>query len=176
MERGGEPWFVAKDVCEVLGHVHTPTALASHVDDDRQPFLLNTVSNPHSIRGNPRVSIINESGLYCLILGARNPVAKACEWVTAEVLPGIRKTGSFGATTQPNLADAASFRVPTPRLHREGAGAGGHRRRVSSACKHMYAQTPRRTGTLAAARAVLPPQKCPSELGPPQVARGTKRR
>lgn len=93
----GDPWFIAKDACDVLGYAHTPGALAKHVDDDdRQPFNLNTVRNWHRTPGNPRVSTINESGLYSLILGSKMPKAKEFKrWVTSVVLPATRKDGAY---------------------------------------------------------------------------------
>ncbi len=96
--REGEPWFVAKDVCDALGYTAEVSAtLTKHVEDvDRSPFNLNTLSNREAIRGNPRVSIINESGLYSLIMGSKKPEAKAFKkWVTSVVLPAIRKDGAY---------------------------------------------------------------------------------
>lgn len=95
---GTEPWFVAKDVCDVLAYKDVSMSLARHVDDeDRQPFNLNSTTNRGAIRGNPRVSVINESGLYALILGSKKPEAKAFKkWVTSVVLPAVRKDGAPG--------------------------------------------------------------------------------
>ncbi|GAA4358169.1 hypothetical protein GCM10023165_52830 [Variovorax defluvii] len=90
---GAEPWFLAVDLCVPLGYVNHPDALARHVDDeDRQPINLNSSVKRDGIRGNPRVSCVNESGLYSLILGSKRPEAKAFKkWVTSVVLPAIRK-------------------------------------------------------------------------------------
>jgi len=106
IELDGEPWFVAKDVCDALGYVNTPDALAKHVDDDdRRPINLNTVAKREGIRGNPRASCINESGLYALIMGSKRPEAKAYKrWVTSEVLPSIRKNGGYMAPAVAKLA------------------------------------------------------------------------
>ena len=85
----GEPWFVAKDVCEVLELPNTVQALKSLDADERNTLIIND-----GIRGNPRKSIINESGLYSLILKSRKPQAREFKkWVTSEVLPSIRKKG-----------------------------------------------------------------------------------
>ncbi|SNY90120.1 BRO family, N-terminal domain [Cohaesibacter sp. ES.047] len=79
----GEPWFVAKDVCDVLGYTHTGTALRSHVDPSQQ----NTVSIRHGIRGNPNKAVISEGGLYALVLGSKLPQAIRFKlWVTDVVL------------------------------------------------------------------------------------------
>lgn len=97
----GEPWFVAKDVCEALGHTNSRKALADHVDEEDR----NTVTIRDGNRGNPNQATINESGLYSLILGSKLESAKRMKrWVTSEVLPSIRKTGSYGAPAA-NLPD-----------------------------------------------------------------------
>ena len=87
----GEPWFVGKDVADILGYSNPRDALAKHVDDDDR----NTVAIRDG-KGNPNQTIINESGLYALIIGSKLPAAKKFKrWVTSEVLPSIRKTGSY---------------------------------------------------------------------------------
>lgn len=88
----GEPWFVGKDVATALGYNNSRDAIAKHVDAED----LNTVAIRDGIKGNPNMTIINESGLYSLILSSKLPTAKRFKrWVTAEVLPTIRKTGSY---------------------------------------------------------------------------------
>lgn len=90
--KDGEPWFVGKDVAEALGYSNTRDALDRHVDDSDK----NTVANPDGKRGNPNMTIINESGLYSLILSSKLETAKAFKrWVTSEVLPSIRKHGEY---------------------------------------------------------------------------------
>lgn len=87
----GEPWFVAADVCAALGIGNTTDALRRLDDDEQALDSIEGIS-----RGNDRANIINESGLYSLILGSRKPEAKKFKkWVTSEVLPSIRKTGSY---------------------------------------------------------------------------------
>lgn len=86
----GEPWFVAADVCKVLGLSKVSMAIKSLDADEKG---VSTVSTPG---GDQQVSIINESGLYSLILRSRKPEAKRFKrWVTSEVLPTIRKTGGY---------------------------------------------------------------------------------
>lgn len=92
VEKDGEPWFVGKDVAAALGYSNTRDALDRHVDIDDK----NTVVNPDGNRGNPNMTIINESGLYSLVLSSKLPTAKKFKrWVTSEVIPSIRKTGGY---------------------------------------------------------------------------------
>ncbi|MGY0267791.1 phage antirepressor KilAC domain-containing protein [Limosilactobacillus fermentum] len=89
----GQPYFVGKDVAEVLGYANTRDALSKHVDSEDK----NTVAIHDGIkRGNPNQTVINESGLYSLILGSKLPQAKEFKrWVTSDVLPAIRKHGAY---------------------------------------------------------------------------------
>ena len=94
VELDGEPWLVGKDVATALGYSNTRDALDRHVDPEDK----NTVVNPDGNRGNPNMTIINESGLYSLVLSSKLPTArKFRRWVTSEVLPSIRKTGGYTA-------------------------------------------------------------------------------
>lgn len=95
-DQKGEPWFVAKDVCEILGYVNPSKAIADHVDDEDK--LNNESLASLGQRGG---WIINESGLYSLVLRSDKKEAKEFKrWVTSDVLPSIRKTGSY-AVKQP---------------------------------------------------------------------------
>lgn len=89
----GEPWFAGKDVAEILGYSQTAQAIRKHVDEeDKGVFEMNTPG------GKQQMTIINESGLYSLILSSKLPTAKKFKhWVTSVVLPSIRKTGSYSA-------------------------------------------------------------------------------
>ncbi len=87
----GEPWFVLSDVCSKIGVTHTGSANRS-LDDDEKGVL-----SMHTPGGMQKISVINESGLYSLILTSRKKEAKRFKkWITSEVLPSIRKTGSYG--------------------------------------------------------------------------------
>lgn len=87
-----EPWFVGKDVAVSLGYTNPRKAVIDHVDMEDK----NSVTIRDGIRGNPNMTIINESGLYSLIFSSKLPSAKRFKrWVTSEVLPSIRKTGSY---------------------------------------------------------------------------------
>jgi prophage antirepressor-like protein len=90
VSRDGSPWFVAKDVCDVLGISKYRDATARLDEDERGSVLLDTLG------GQQRVSAVSESGLYALIFQSRKAEAKAFrKWVTATVLPAVRKTGSY---------------------------------------------------------------------------------
>lgn len=92
VERESEVWFVGKDIAEALGYSNPRDAIDRHVDTEDK----NTVVNPDGNRGNPNMTIINESGLYSLVLSSKLPGAKKFRrWVTSEVLPSIRKTGGY---------------------------------------------------------------------------------
>lgn len=96
VEIDNEPWFVGKDVAVALGYSNTRDALNRHVDNDDK----NTVVIPDGNKGNPNQTVINESGLYALIFGSKLDSAKRFKhWVTSEVLPTIRKTGSYKPMT-----------------------------------------------------------------------------
>lgn len=95
--KGGEPWFVGKDVAEILGYTKARNAIARHVDDDDK----NDAPFQGVLGGKQTMTIINESGLYSLILGSKLPKAKTFKrWVTSEVLPTIRKTGGYVANDE----------------------------------------------------------------------------
>lgn len=86
-----EPWFVGKDIADALGYERTDNALRRHVDNEDK--LMHQISASGQ---NRNMIIINESGLYSLILSSKLPNAKKFKrWVTSEVLPAIRKTGSY---------------------------------------------------------------------------------
>lgn len=93
VSRNNDPWFVANDVCKALGYSNTSKAIADHLDDDER-------YNESLDRGGSLL-LISESGLYALVLRSRKPEArKFAKWVTSEVLPTIRKTGSYQSNTQ----------------------------------------------------------------------------
>lgn len=89
-----EPWFVGKDVAQILGYSNPRDALSKHVDDEDK----NSVAIRDGNKGNPNQTVINESGVYALVFGSKLPSAKRFKrWVTSEVLPQIRKTGSYAS-------------------------------------------------------------------------------
>ena len=98
----GEPWWVLGDVCRVLD-LGSPHKVADRLDPDEKGR--NTIPTPG---GNQNMAVINEPGLYKVILQSRKPEAKAfTRWVTHEVLPAIRKTGAYSMTTPPPTGQRA---------------------------------------------------------------------
>ena len=101
-----EPWFVGKDIAEILGYSNTRKALADHVDEEDKGV---TKCDTHG--GAQDVTVINESGLYSLILSSKMPNAKRFKrWVTSEILPAIRRHGMYATDeliANPDLAIAA---------------------------------------------------------------------
>ena len=91
VEIKGEPWFVGKDIAEALGYTYTADAIRNNVDEEDK--LTRQIIDSGQSRG---MKVINESGLYSLVLSSKLPTAKEFKrWVTSEVLPSIRKTGSY---------------------------------------------------------------------------------
>lgn len=87
----GEPWFVGKDIAAALGYSDTAQAIRKHIDDEDKGVVESTTPG-----GKQNITIINESGLYSLMLKSKLPGAKKFKrWVTSEVLPSIRKTGAY---------------------------------------------------------------------------------
>ena len=94
--RDGEPWWVAKDVCAVLEHSNSRMAIASLDEDEKG------VSKVYTLGGEQEMQVINEPGLYSLIIRSNKPQAKAFKrWLTHEVIPSIRKTGSYSVHQEP---------------------------------------------------------------------------
>lgn len=102
---GNEPWFIAKDICNIL-EIENPTQAIARLDEDEKGSLcLTEGTSPKG--GNPNHTIVSESGLYCLVLRCRKAVKPGTiahsfrKWVTSEVLPQIRQTGHYRHTPQP---------------------------------------------------------------------------
>ncbi len=122
----GEPWFKANDVASALQYSNIREGLSKHVDaEDRQTFNLKNLHIDQSsvtnrdgtsapilspLGGNPNITFINESGLYALIFGSKLPAAKSFKrWVTSEVLPALRRTGTY---TMPQAASVQTAVCP----------------------------------------------------------------
>lgn len=96
--RDGEPWFVAVDVCKALSIINHRDALGRLDEDEKGVALTDTLG------GKQNLTIVNEPGLYTLVLGSRKPAAKAFKrWVTHEVLPALRKTGRYSIEDESDL-------------------------------------------------------------------------
>lgn len=103
----GEPWLVGKDVAEALGFAKPFNAITTHVDND-DTLKQGITDNLGRVQ---ETTLINESGLYALIFGSKLKTAKAFKsWVTHEVLPAIRKTGSYKAPKQSSDRDKAMLK------------------------------------------------------------------
>ncbi|MFN3973448.1 MAG: Bro-N domain-containing protein [Gemmobacter sp.] len=109
------PWFVAADVCRALGISKYRDAIARLDDDERVSVLVDTLG------GQQSMSAVSESGLYALILTSRKPAAKRFrKWVTAQVLPAIRRTGQYrvaAPVAAPRLAGAEEDRLTVNRAY-----------------------------------------------------------
>ena len=107
----GEPWFVGKDVAEALGYRNNRKALADHVDEEDKG-----VTKCDTPGGLQDLMVINESGMYSLILSSKLPSAKRFKrWVTSEVLPALRKTGNYNTNEK---QDSYTIEDPAARARR----------------------------------------------------------
>ena len=118
----GEPWAAAIDVAKALGYKEPQKAIRTHVDPEDKG-----VSKMDTPGGNQDVVIINESGLYSLILSSKLPKARAFKrWVTSEVLPALRKTGSYSVKPEPpvfepkrtSVGEIASLLLPLRQIQK----------------------------------------------------------
>lgn len=118
VELEGNTWFIARDVCRALEIANSRDAVA-RLDEDEKNTVVLTDGN----RGNPNMAIINESGLYSLVLSSRKPEAKAFKrWITHEVLPSIRKHGMYAMDElldNPDIAIEALTRLKEEREKRK---------------------------------------------------------
>lgn len=104
VEQNGEPWWVLKNVCEVLG-LDSPHKVAERLDEDER----NLIPLTDSLDRQQNTTIISESGLYNVILRSDKPEAKPFrKWVTAEVLPAIRRNGSYISNAEELIAKTAT--------------------------------------------------------------------
>lgn len=110
--RDSEPWFVGKDVASVLGYSNPRDAITRHVDEDDKAGV-----GIHDGSQMREVIVINESGLYSLILRSKLESAKKFKhWVTSEVLPQIRKTGAYAPEPPKLYFDSKNTKKPKPKL------------------------------------------------------------
>lgn len=116
--KDGEPWFVGKDVSEILGYLEPNKAITRHTDEDDR------IKHPitDNLKRVQETWVINESGLYSLILGSKLPSAKKFKkWVTSDVLPSIRKHGMYATDeliNNPDLLIAAATKIKEERQAR----------------------------------------------------------
>lgn len=105
IDRDGEPWFVLADVCAILEIANSRDA-AGRLDDDERADVVLTDTSSNGVSQKRNFTIINESGLWSLVIRSDKPAAKRLrKWVTSEVIPSIRKTGSYGKPDGKALLD-----------------------------------------------------------------------
>ena len=138
MEINGTPWLVGKDVAIALGYKNPSNAILKHVDDEDKrlevlpqgadtqnrdvPSASAGIVKHDTLSGATKTALINESGLYSLILSSKMPKAKAFKhWVTSEVLPAIHKTGAY-ESFQAKQHHRAAGSPPNTRLQRRHSG------------------------------------------------------
>ncbi|WP_017415743.1 phage antirepressor [Clostridium tunisiense] len=114
--REGEPWFVAKEVAEILSYQNTQTMTRRLDEDEKDMQIL------HTLGGNQEMTVINESGLYNAIIGSKRVAAKRFKkWVTSEVLPSIRKHGLYATDElleNPDLLISVATKLKEERIAR----------------------------------------------------------
>ena len=136
-----EPWFVAKDVCEIL-ELGTTAKAIERLDEDEKG--MNSI---HTLGGNQEMSIVSESGLYSLTLGSKKPQAKPFKrWVTHEVIPAIRKTGSYSAHPMTQIEMLAAQAQQMVELEKKTniaiESANSAQKQLSNAVDALAAPTP----------------------------------
>lgn len=110
--RDGEPWFVAVDVCRAMDVGNSRMAV-NRLDNDEKMTVSLTDSHSERRGGAQSITIVNEPGMYTLVLGSRKPEAKTFKrWITHEVIPAIRKTGKYQQADVPAVAEPAVTRIP----------------------------------------------------------------
>ena len=128
VEKDGQPWFIAADVCRVLDLSNTSKAIEDLDEDERATVDRMTLTSSEGQKGGAQFyNIISESGLYALIFKSRKPEAKKFrKWVTSEVLPAIRRTGSYAVPAgvvriqhllEMAMVDVYEGRMPLPKAH-----------------------------------------------------------
>ena len=164
-----EPWFVGKDVAEVLGYTNPSKALADHVDADDK--LNNETLLSLGQRGG---WIINESGLYALIFGSKLETAKAFKrWVTSEVLPAIRKTGYYQMPAPVQAFPAGSLAAAISDIGDTAAAiekvfAVKHGMAMATASAMVEAEYGIDTKPL---KYLMPPEQYPGYMNPTEIGR-----
>ena len=123
VEKDGEIWFVAKDVCDVLELTNPTEALKALDDDEKSSLRISEGTSPKG--GNPNMNVINEGGVYSLVFRSNKPEAKAfSRWVRHVLLPQIRKTGSYN--TQKQFEVSTTDAVDAARIIFQSAGINGN--------------------------------------------------
>lgn len=142
-----EPWFVGKDVAEILGYTDTRHCLLDHIDsDDRKSLKYKAWVKMAPTLWNKQndfmdKTIINESGMYALIFGSKLPSAKKFKrWVTSEVLPSIRKTGHYGNTPLKDVINL--IRITRDNMEKQGASPTQIAETINGICEQYGINLP----------------------------------
>lgn len=144
VDREGEIWFVAKDVCDILELTNSRKAVAD-LDEDEKMTVTNSDGHSGKRGGAQSLNIVSEAGLYKLIFRSRKPVAKAfSRWVTHEVLPQIRRTGQYSARMPLMLTDRLQARILAI-VTKYGPCTLRH---ISMNCSHYGADSQRRRAAI----------------------------
>ena len=131
-----QPWFVGKDIAVALGYSNTRDALAKRVDDEDKG-----VAKCDTLGGTQELAVINESGLYSLILSSKLPSAKKFKrWVTSEVLPAIRKTGHYGNTPLKDVINL--IRITRDNMEKQGASPTQIAETINGICEQYGINLP----------------------------------
>lgn len=141
LSKDGQPWFVGKDVATILEYAEPHKAIVRHIDDEdrtKHPILSNG--------GYQESWVINESGLYSLILGSKLPLAKQFKrWVTSEILPSIRQTGAYTARAE-LIGQEKMFRMLDMKVERL---VGEAVREMEEKCSQFYRPASREKTNIA---------------------------
>lgn len=130
-----QPWFVGKDVAVALGYSNPQKAIRDHIDVEDK-----TVNDSFTINGT-KGTLINESGLYSLILSSKLPSAKKFKrWVTSEVLPAIRKTGHYGNTPLKDVINL--IRITRDNMEKQGASPTQIAETINGICEQYGINLP----------------------------------
>lgn len=130
-----QPWFVGKDIAVALGYSNPQKAIRDHIDVEDK-----TVNDSFTINGT-KGTLINESGLYSLILSSKLPSAKKFKrWVTSEVLPAIRKTGHYGNTPLKDVINL--IRITRDNMEKQGASPTQIAETINGICEQYGINLP----------------------------------
>lgn len=140
-DKNNEPWFVAKDVCDVL-EIRNSRRSTSLLDNDERG--VHTVNTPS---GEQEMTVVNEAGLYSLIMRSRKPEAKAFKrWVTHEVLPSIRKSGGYiaaKADETPEMIMARAIKLADETINRQKLQLEEKDKKIAEASKQIEMDKPK---------------------------------
>lgn len=136
VEVDGKPYFVGKDVAEILGYSNPRDAINKRVDEEDKG-----VAKCDTLGGTQELAVINESGLYSLILSSKLPSAKKFKrWVTSEVLPAIRKTGHYGNTPLKDVINL--IRITRDNMEKQGASPTQIAETINGICEQYGINLP----------------------------------